>query len=345
MAADLALRGFSVRMWSMPFDALQTIRKDRIIKVSGPLIQGEAKIHKITDDIREAVEAAELICAPVPAFSQAALAEHLSPVLKDGQVIFLSPGTFGSYAVYKSLRDRGCSRDLAIAETGTLPYLTRRINPSETRIVVRACHLPTGIFPARKTKEGVETVKTFFPAAHPVEDALSAALMNAGPVIHAPLVVLNSGPVESSIPYDIHKEGTTPGIRRIISLLDGERIAIREALGYSPNHYPLDDYYDDSRPNEWMYPRASKRLLLESGLWREKIDYRHRYVTEDIAYGLAFLISVGGLAGIDVPVARALMTLARAVAGTDFLKTGRTLSSLGLGHDITGIKTVLNKGF
>jgi opine dehydrogenase len=330
MASDLALQGFEVRMWSNAFDELREIQKTHTIRVSGPLIQGEANIHNITENIEEAVHDADLICAPVPAFAQASIAESLSPFLEDGQVVFLSPGTFGSCLIYKYLRERGCKKDVAIGETGTLPYLTRKIDAQESRIVVRACHLPTGIFPARKTKEATERIKTFFPSVHPVEDALSAALMNAGPIIHPPLVVLNTGPIESPAPYDIHNEGTTPGIRKTISLLDRERITIREALGYKPNHYPLEDYYDERRPNEWMYPRGSKKLLMGSRLWFEKIGYNHRYVMEDIACGLAFLTSTADYIGVDVPVARSLITLAGIVAGTDFLKTGRTLRSLGL---------------
>ena len=154
--------------------------------------------------------------------------------------------------------------------------------------------------------------------------------MNAGPVIHSPLVVLNTGPIEHPSAYDIHNEGTTPGIRRVIRTLDHERISVREALGFKPNHYPLEDYFDDTRPLEWMYPRRTKKLLIESGFWREEIGYRHRYVTEDIACGLAFLVSVAGYAGVDVPVARSLLALAGVVAGVDYVKEGRTLGSFGL---------------
>ena len=346
MASDLALQGFEVRMWSKYFDEFKEIKKTHTIKVSGPLIQGEAKISMITDDIREAIKDADLICSPIPAFTQLSVAESLLPHLEDGQVIFLSPGTFGSYLMYKYLRERGCKKDFAIGETGTLPYLTRKMSPQESRIVVRACNLPTGIFPAKKTKGAIDKIRAVFPSAHPVEDALSGALMNAGPVLHPPLIVLNTGPIENPAPYDIHNEGTTPGIRRTIALLDEERIAVRKAMGFQPNHYPLEDYYDETRPNEWMYPRIAKKLLMESRLWHEKIDFKHRYVTEDIACGLAFLISVADYIGANVPVARSLITLAGVVAGADLMETGRTLKSLGLSqYSVEKLREILNDGF
>jgi opine dehydrogenase len=291
------------------------------------------------------VRGADLICSPNPSFTQVPVADALAPFLEDDQVLFLSPGTFGSYVMLRHLRGKGCLKEIAIAETGTLPYLTRKISDGESRIVVRACHLPTGVFPARKTEEAIDRVRRFFPAVHPVENALSGALMNAGPVIHPPLVVLNTGPIENPAPYDIHNEGTTPGIRKVVSLLDSERIAVRKAFGYKPGHYPLEDYYDETRPHEWMYPRSAKKLLMESRLWHEKIDYGHRYVTEDIAHGLAFLISAAEFAGVGVPVARSLITLAGAVAGLDFLKTGRTLKSLGLaGLSPAGLEQRLMEG-
>lgn len=346
MASDLALQGFEVRMWSKYFDEFKEIKKTHTIRVSGPLVQGEAKISMITENIKEAIQEADLICPPIPAFTQTSVAESLLPYLEDGQVIFLSPGTFGSYLMYQYLRERGCKKDVAIGETGTLPYLTRKMSPQESRIVTRACHLPTGIFPAKKTKETMAKIRAVFPSAHPIENALSGALMNAGPILHPPLVVLNTGPIQNPSPYDIHNEGTTLGIRRTISLLDEERIAVRKALGFQPNHYPLEDYYDETRPNEWMYPRIAKKLLMESRLWYEKIDYQHRYVTEDIGCGLAFLVSVADYIGVDVPIARSLLTLAGVVAGSDFMKTGRTLQSLGLSQfSVEKLRRILDEGF
>ena len=34
--------------------------------------------------------------------------------------------------------------------------------------------------------------------------------MNAGPIIHPPLIMMNAGPIEHFERWDIHKEGTQP---------------------------------------------------------------------------------------------------------------------------------------
>ena len=107
--------------------------------------------------------------------------------------------------------------------------------------------------------------------------------MNAGPIIHPPLIVMNAGPIEHFEHWDIHNEGTTPSIRRVTTALDGERMLLREALGYRPPHFPLADHYESDR---WMYGNLAHDKLVESGHWRERLDLlSHRYMREDVAIG------------------------------------------------------------
>jgi opine dehydrogenase len=161
-----------------------------------------------------------------------------------------------------------------------------------------------------------------------VEDALSAALMNAGPIIHPPLILMNAGPIEHFPRWDIHKEGTQASIRRVHSALDGERIAIREALGYRAPHFPLADHYNTSN---WMYGNLAHDRLVASGDWHENLNLStHRYMAEDIGLGLALLVSIARWAGVPAPTAEGLLQLGGVAAGQDFLSTGRTLARLGL---------------
>ncbi|HJM59918.1 MAG TPA: NAD/NADP octopine/nopaline dehydrogenase family protein, partial [Alphaproteobacteria bacterium] len=153
---------------------------------------------------------------------------------------------------------------------------------------------------------------------------------NAGPIIHPPLILMNAGPIEYFEHWDIHNEGTQPAIRRVTDALDEERVAIREALGYGTPHFRLADHYDDSR-EEWMYGNAAHERLVDSGDWRESLDLmRHRYMREDVQYGLALLVSIGRWAGIATPVATGLLAIASAALGEDVSTTGRTLELLEL---------------
>jgi opine dehydrogenase len=186
-----------------------------------------------------------------------------------------------------------------------------------------------------------------FPGAiEPCGDALSGALMNAGPIIHPPLIVMNAGPIEHFERWDIHKEGTQVSTRRVTDALDAERIAVREALGYRAPHFPLADHYA-KQGEEWMYGRGSHDRLTDSGDWRERIVLTgHRYMLEDTRIGLSFLVSVAELAGVAAPLARAFASIGSAICGEDFMATGRTLKSLGFGHlDRAALQSLLRDGF
>ena len=103
----------------------------------------------VTTDIAEAVRDAELILCPAPAFAQHDIAALLAPHLRDGQVVFLPPATFGSMIFAKAAHDAGNHAAIAFAETGTLPWLARKHGPFEVAITIRAKRLPTGVFPCR----------------------------------------------------------------------------------------------------------------------------------------------------------------------------------------------------
>lgn len=347
-AGDLALAGHEVSLWRRDRAAIAAHKAaGGIIAVKDFRRRHEAKPALITGDIGEAVREAELILCPAPATAQRDIANALAPHLADGQVVFLPPGTFGSLILAKAAWDAGNRATAAFAETGTLPWLTRKHGPFEAAITIRAKRLPTGVFPLTRQAHALEVIGRAFPGViEPCGDALSGALMNAGPIIHAPLITMNAAPLEHFDKWDIHKEGTTAATRRVTDALDAERVAIREALGYGAPHFPLANHYA-REGEEWMYGRGSHDKLTVSGDWRERIVLtEHRYMREDVAIGLSFLASVGELAGVETPLVRAFLAIGSAVCGEDFMANGRTFASLGLGHlDKAGLQELLVEGF
>ena len=345
-AGDMALAGHDVRLWRRDRAAVEAHNAaGGTITVKDFRGRHEAKPALITHDIAAAVRGAELILSPAPATAQHDIARALAPSLTDGQVVFLPPGTFGSYIFAKAARDANNKADVAFAETGTLPWLTRKHGPYEVAITIRAKRLPTGVLPLRLKDHALKIIGAAFPGViEDCGDALSGALMNAGPIIHPPLIVMNAAPLEHFDRWDIHKEGTQAAVRRVTDALDAERIAIREALGYRAPHFPLADHYAKDG-EEWMYGRGSHDKLTDSGDWHEHIVLReHRYMLEDVRIGLSLLASCGELAGVPTPLARAFLSIGGAICDEDFMRTGRTLASLGLPMDRKAIQRMLAEG-
>jgi len=239
--------------------------------------------------------------------------------------VAFTPGTLGSWL---GARQRP---DVTFLETGTLPYLCRLTRPQHVVIPVVSHRLPVGSIPGagEQANSAHERFERAYRAAIRVRDGLDAALCNWGPVIHPPLLVHNLGAIESlGDRFDIHDEGTSPTVRLVQSALDAERIALRRALGLPGSDWPLDDHYAGVETS--MYPPDAKQRLLASNLWRESIDLSHRYLSEDVACGLALNVSLARLAGVPAPTGEAILTLLDTALGRQFLEEGRTAADLGI---------------
>lgn len=341
-AADLSEAGHEVRLWRRDAAALQAVIDTGCIVLADAGGTREVRIALATPDIGLALQDAQLVLVPSPAVAQADIAGAMAPHLRSGQVVFLAPGSFGSYAMAQRVREAGNRSELAWAETGTLPYLARKHGDREVHVTVRAVRLPTGVYPARRASEAIEVIRAAYPSVHGCGDALSGALMNAGPIIHPPLMVMNAAPLQHFERWDIHHEGTQPAVRAVTDRLDQERIAVREALGYGGPHYPLADHYANER---WMYGDAHRKLV-KSGDWREHIDlHHHRYIAEDTEMGLAFLASVARWSGCDAPVANGLLAIVGAFLGRELRPGPRSLEALGLATlDRDALQSRLYKG-
>lgn len=346
-AADLTLEGHQVQWWRRDAQAVTTLKANaNALTLKDSNGSREIKISIVTDKIDEALSGAQLIVCPTPANAQADIARLMASHLVDGQVVYLPPGSFGSFIMAKIVQDSGNSAQVAFAEAGTLPYLARRHAEFEIAITTRATRLPTGVFPQRLSQHAFSILESAYPSVEDSGNALSGALMNAGPVIHPPLIIMNAGPIEHFEHWDIHNEGTQPAIRRVTDQLDAERVSIRVAMGFGDPHFPLSNHYDNDA-EEWMYGNLAHEKLTDSGDWREHLVLtEHRYMREDVAVGLSLMVSIAEWCNTPAPVATGLLALGSSICGEDFRKHGRTLDNLGL-RDMTidSLSALLQDGF
>ena len=180
-AADLSDAGHDVRLWRRDAAALAPVQSGgiRMKDQRGPR---EARIALASGDIGAVLRGVELVLIPSPAVAQDDIARAMSSHLVDGQVVFLPPGTFGSFTMDRIVRAAGNQAEVTYAETGTLPWLTRKHGAAEVAITMRAIHLPTGVYPQLRSAHALAVIGQAFPGViEDCGDALSGALMNAGP--------------------------------------------------------------------------------------------------------------------------------------------------------------------
>jgi len=344
-AADLALAGHAVRLWRRAAADLAPVRAAGGIELAAEGRHGLARLERVSADLRETVDGADVVVVPLPATTHEDLAARVAGHLSPRQVVLLTPGTFGSFVMARALARAGGPLPLAFAESGTLPYLARKTAPATVTAPVRAANLPVGVFPASRSAEALGRVTALFPATRPCADALDAALTNAGTVIHPPLVLLNAGAIDEGR-FDIHAAGTTRSPRRLIDVVDAERLQTRRGWGYPAPHYELTTYYEEARAAEGLYGAGAKQKLLASGLWHETLTFEHRYVTEDVVLGLSLFESAARTAGAASPTISGLLNVFGALLDRQLSGRGRDLDHLGLGElSLREIHALLHEGW
>src|SRR5690625_5172947 len=262
-AADLSEQGHEVHLWRRNASRLKPLLERPVLTLNDESGTREISVPSVSADIGKTVGNADLVLVPTHAPAQCDIARAIAPYLTDGQVAFLPSGTFSSFVMSEILRKNGNTANISWAETGTLPWLARKHSDTAIIVSARATRLPTGVYPARNLYTAVHVLTSAFPSVEPCEDVLSGALMNAGPIIHPPLILMNAAPLEHFPKWDIHNEGTQPSVRAVTTALDNERIRVREALGYESPHFPLSDHYENDR---WMYgDSTSHSKLVDSG--------------------------------------------------------------------------------
>lgn len=200
-AADLSEQGHEVRLWRRDAAALQPVIDSRSIRLADAQCTPEIGIALATGDIAAALDGAELIVLPTPAIAQEDIARAMAAHLTDGQVVFLAPGTFGSYVMAKIVHDSGNHAAVTFAETGTLPYLARKHASGEVAITIRATRLPTGVFPACRScacRAGTRLSRggTMRRCAVRCVDECRTD--------HPPLIIMNAAPLQHFPQWDIH---------------------------------------------------------------------------------------------------------------------------------------------
>jgi opine dehydrogenase len=71
----------------------------------------------------------------------------------------------------------------------------------------------------------------------------------------------------------------------------------------------------------------------------------HRYIFEDVPFGLVPLASLAKIAGVEVPVIESTISLANALHGVDYRAEGRCAETMGIsGMDVEAIAKLVLGG-
>ena len=331
MAADLAVRGFKVRLFNRTFAHIEAIKAR-----GGIELETEDGIHRFgeleiaSSDMGEVLAGADVIMVVVPATGHRDMAAFCAPHLQDGQIVVLNPGrTCGAIEFRQVLREQGCQAKVIVAEAETLIYASRSMGPAEARIFRIKNTVPLAALPAIDTPKVITALQPAFPQFIPAKNVLHTSLNNMGAVFHPALAVLNSARIESTQGnFEFYMEGVTPTVARVLEAVDRERVTVAAALGiraqtaleWLEKAYAAvgENLYEAIQANPGYRGVKAPRSLA------------HRYISEDVPMSLVPIAALGDRFGVSTRAIDSIIRLASILHRTDYYHRGRTLDKLGL---------------
>jgi opine dehydrogenase len=330
VAFDCAAHGHQVSLFDFEQfpESIKAVQNNAGIHCEG-ILEGFQPVASVGHEIEKALDGADIIYAVGPAYSTRPFAEACKPYLKQGQIVIVCPSSCGGSIEFKNsagldLRDE----DIVVAETSTLPYAVRLLEPGKIRIFNK---LKGGLFlaavPAQNTNYVLEQLRDVYPTMSAAKNILQTSLQNGNPVIHPTITLMNVALIERTMgDFDFYHEGVTPAVGRLI---EAERIAIGKKLGVNvipdPELGVMQGYMTEATyDNGFITAPGFEGVKAQSSL-----DYR--YFNEDVGYGLVFLQKLGEQIGVATPVMSAVITLVSQLMNRDYSgEARRTMETLGL---------------
>jgi opine dehydrogenase len=334
MAFDCASHGHEVRLFDFPSfpDNIAEIAKTGGIHADGD-ISGYAEIASAGHDIDVALEGAELIYVVGPAYSTGPFGDAVAGKLIAGQTVIVTPSSCGGALAFKKAAGIAVDDDsIRVAETSTLHYAVRLTEPGRVRVFLKlkAGNLLAAL-PGRETAAILEMIADVYPSMEPAKSVLQTSLQNANPIIHPAVTLANASRIEGTGGnFLFYEEGVSDSTGRLIEALDKERIAIGEKLGIEilpdpvmgmRQGYMLDDNYGAAYRQAPGFKGIGAQPQLD-----------HRYLNEDVGYGLVFMTQLGRQVGVETPGMDAMIRLTSILMAHDYAGEAlRTPESLGIG--------------
>ena len=284
---------------------------------------------RLSAELDAALAGAELVFVTGPVLKQRTYAMVLAEHIADGQVLALVPGrSLGALEAAWYLRVGGCRADVALAEVQSLPFWVRE--EGATLHLTRARPAPAAALPSDR-EDVVRGLGRFLPGLVPVRSVAESGFADGSGLVEVPALLLGGPAAPSGGPAlppgaeplsarDTFRALVGDRHRTVVAAMAGERR--RVAARFGVRELPDTD--------EWLDAFAGAPTGEESRPVPGPEQAR-RLVRCAVIGSLAPLVSAAEVAGTEVPVTRAMTTLAETVLGSDLASAGRRLDTIGLG--------------
>ncbi|KAH8157004.1 hypothetical protein CIB48_g11243 [Xylaria polymorpha] len=335
-AADLENHGIKVLLYAHPNHSTNAnaIRSNGYLDSIGEV---EGRFYPvISTSMSAALQFSEIIIIAVPSYAQSDILTELEKHDTSNHIIIAASGNFFTLVACKRIRAR------YLLETSASPFGSRLLDgkrseqglSSDSKYCVHVLGfksvMPIASLPTDMSEDLRSDIGGIFPK--PLQwcsNVIEAAFYNFNGVLHPITAVMNAGWVEHTKgDFYFYRQGMTPSVTKIMEQIDRERVAIASHYGQATLCLTqMNAYYglNYSSLNEF-----AEKSTLHSTMKVCPTSMQHRYLLEDLPYVLVPWYDLGIKAGLESPFIRSLILWSSIINGTDYLRTGRNLTALGL---------------
>jgi opine dehydrogenase len=339
VAFDCASYGHEVGLFDFAQfpENIAAVAKQKGIHAEGD-ISGFGPIAHAGHDIDVVLKDAELIYVVGPAYSTEPFGKAAAGKFQPGQTVIVSPSSCGGALAFKQAAGLALEdASVRVAETSTLHYAVRLTEPGRVRVFLKlkAGNLLAAL-PKEHTDDILRLIADVYPSMEPAKSVLQTSLQNANPIIHPAVTLANAARIEGTAgDFLFYEEGVSDSTGRLIEALDKERIAIGAKLGISVlpdpdmgmrQGYMLENNYGTG------YRKAPGFLGIGA---QPQLD--HRYLNEDVGYGLLFMSRLARQIDVETPTMDAMIHITSVLMHRDYAGEAlRTPESLGIADRSVG---------
>lgn len=334
LAADLVLRGVDVQLWNRSPGRLELIRRAGGITATGA-VEGFAPFDRLTTFVEEAVRGADIVAVTVPTPALPTLASALADFTTADQLIWLNPGHSGGALYVAAEMERRTGRGgRRLCQLSTASHGCRMSGPA-TAGIFSTPRATLAAFPGTAIAECLERIDAILPGRFsPAHSVLELDLGNVNAVLHPPVMICNAGWIEATAGnFPVYRDGVGPAVARLTEALDRERLTLADCVGV-----PALSLVELLRDAGYTTASAAATGRVHDALQGSDVvaavqappTLDHRYLHEDVGWGLVPWLELARHCGATAPVMEAVTRVAGTLNGVDYLRDGLTLERMGL---------------
>lgn len=252
-----------------------------------------------TSDIKKAIEGSDYIVVSTTAEGHLDVAKLIKPYLCNNQKILIFNGNWGALEFHSLLSDIIDAKNITIAETGSMLYICKIIEPGKIYVKKIKKQIDAASIPSENVNILINELRNVFPQLRPLKTVLETSLNNSNNIIHTPISLFNASRIDSNCEFKFYAEGASPLSVKYIENMDLERLKICNALGINSTSILeiINSFWKDK--HDILYDAIHKNPSYSIAVGPKTLE--HRYITEDVPYGLVPISEFGRHLGIETP--------------------------------------------